>query len=217
MDLKIFADKPTFVTAGVDAITSICETIDNSTIALSGGSTPRPVYEALATQKNLPWSQIIFFQTDERYVPANDPNSNRAMIQQTLLQAHQPKACHFFDTTLPLDECLDRYEAALYPFDLCILGIGPDGHIASLFPHSAALEEDEHLVAHTTTDMFPVHDRLTITFPAILASKKIILLLGGKEKKAILDDLLYSKKSIDELPAKKLLEHPYLTIHFLKI
>ena len=162
--------------------------------------------------------RIELFQVDERYVPRDHPDSNYKNFLHLLGGVRGDTRVYAFDPLLSIKEALDAYEKIIQkslPFDLCILGLGSDGHTASLFPNLSALHENTRLVAHTTTDNFAVRDRLTMTFPAIMASKKILLLLRGKEKKQILDGLLHSNKTIDELPAKKLLEHPDLTIHFL--
>ncbi|MDP2625104.1 MAG: 6-phosphogluconolactonase, partial [Candidatus Peregrinibacteria bacterium] len=129
------------------------------------------------------------------------------------------KEFNAFDTTLPIEDCLFQYEHELVnipdrTFELIILGIGEDGHIASLFPHSEALLEEKRLVAHTTTDNFSVGDRLTMTLPVILKSKAILVLLQGMEKQKVLNKLDDETLSIQEFPARALVDHPNVTIHF---
>ncbi|MBI4232604.1 6-phosphogluconolactonase [Candidatus Peregrinibacteria bacterium] len=172
------------------------------TIALSGGSTPSPIYKALSQNSG----QIQFYQVDERYIPKNHPESNFKLIQETL----KPKNFYYFDTSLPIGKCLKHYEKTLpATLDLCILGIGPDGHTASLFPHSKDLTTKAK-VAHTQSTQFAAKDRLTITFPTILKSKTLLVLL--KDKPEILKELETPSKSEQEFPALKLLNHKDLQI-----
>ena len=221
MQLITFYSEQEFIANSVSYIKKICASMAQVSMALSGGTTPKPIYEMLAQQTDIDWSHINFFQVDERNVLKDHPDSNYRLIQESLIsRVPRVNGWHFFDTSLPIEETLKKYEAEVHehqPFNLCILGLGPDGHTASLFPHSGALHETKRLVAHTTTDQFPIQDRLTLTFPAIMPSKKLLLLVKGENKKQILDDLLESNKSIDQLPAKKLLEHPDLTIHYCTI
>lgn len=182
----------------------------NYHIALSGGSTPIPIYKALATLA-LPFEKTHFYQTDERFVPVTHKDSNQKMIKSFL-----KKNFHTFDVSLPITKSLKAYSEILpSKFDLTILGIGPDGHIASLFPSSKALTSKAN-VAHTTTNQFAIKDRLTLTFPPILSSKKILVLLKSPEKLAILEHLKNpSALTIQNFPAKKLLAHPNLEVLYL--
>lgn len=164
-------------------------------IALSGGSTPISTYQAM---RNI---NAEFYQVDERYVPSDHPDSNQKIIKKAL-----QKDFHHFDTQLPIQESLKKYEAEIanVTFDICILGIGPDGHTASIFPNTP---EHKSLVAHTQTKEFAIKDRLTITLKKILQSKKLLILL--KNKSQILEKL----KSQKDLPAHNLFQHPYHQVH----
>ena len=204
MMIRLFNEENHFIQETIDQILAALPD-GKGTCALSGGSTPRKIYEALPS---LP--KVEFFQVDERYVPITDDDSNHKLILNTI----NPEKFHYFDTSLPIEDALEQYESELpeEPFDVIILGIGPDGHTASIFPHSLALDE-EGPVAYTTTDEFAVHDRLTLNFSVIMKAKKLIVLLKGPEKQKLLDKLTSGTESIDEFPAKKLLEHPNLDIH----
>ncbi len=220
MNLHTFTDSEEFIKKSTDFIAHVCnETSEIVRISLSGGSTPAPILKALSKRNNIEFDQVEFYQVDERYVPKDHANSNYRMIYLSLIQHLEKKlkAFYYFDTSLSIEECIREYEKNLNSkvFDLTVLGMGTDGHIASLFPHSEALGEEKKLVIHTTTQEHAVHDRLSITMPVILASKKILLLLKGENKKKILDDLIHSTNTIDELPAKALLSHRNLTIYFL--
>jgi len=195
-------------------------------IALSGGNTPREIYESLAKKLSymLHPAQLHFYQVDERYVPANDEDSNQKMITKAFEVLKNSPAIshihfHFFDTSLPIKKSLTHYAKELpkTAFDLMILGIGPDGHTASLFPNTAALKTKAKL-AHTTTKEFAIKDRLTLSFPLILKSKNLLVLL--KNKPEIVDKLESSKKShakispkeIQNFPALALIKHKNLSI-----
>ena len=201
MDIQTFTSETDFIKANLDFLKSA------KAIALSGGSTPGPTYKVMGSiprdnSQNTPQ----YYQVDERYVPADHPDSNQKMIAETLAQP-----IHHFDTSLSIEEALHKYEdeIANIKFDICILGIGPDGHTASLFPESPALKATRS-VAHTQTDEFAVQDRLTITFPKILESKKILILLKNKE------DILAKLETSTNLPSQKITEHPHLKIHHLQ-
>lgn len=219
MKLKTFQREEDFVVETVNFIKNLCT--NNSTdqtikIALSGGNTPKPVYQALA-KANLPFDSIEFFQVDERYVPEDHTDSNCRMIYGNLIKNTNPHKFHYFQTSLPIEKALQKYQEEItnIQFDLTILGIGPDGHTASLFPNSNALNETASPVAHTQTNEFAVKDRLTLTFPKILESKKLLVLLKGKEKEILIDNLQNPSTNFKDFPAKKLTDHKDLTINLL--
>lgn len=187
-------------------------------IALAGGRTLRSHCEALAASP-LALERLELWQVDERMVPRSDLRSNRGMIERAIGPAlSRLTAWHPFDTQLPPDEVCRTYEKLLlghtHAFDLTILGIGPDGHIASLFPGSPALFETRHPVAQTTTAEVDVRERVTLTFPPILASRTI-LLLAGPEKFGVVGELLHGERTVFEFPAAALRRHPDLRIHLL--
>ena len=225
MNVSKFNSSTQFIAATEAVIVALCNaTTGVKHIALSGGKTPRPIYEALATNAAIHFDDIEWYLVDERYVPLDHPDSNYKMIVEAF-SAAQPtfsEHFHYFDTSLPLKESANRYETELknipgLQFDLCVLGIGSDGHTASLFPGSSALYERERLVVPAINEFVPhppVHERLTLTWPMILKSKEVLLLASGQEKQAIIAELQFSHKQFTELPAKKLLEHHNFKIYF---
>ncbi len=223
MKLKTFESEMKFIEAVSNFIAINLKNKNSASIALSGGSTPAPIYRELSKIHGLDFSKIEIFQVDERYIDKNSEDSNYHLINDNLIKNLKtaPKAFHYFDTDLKIEDAVAKYgqeikKTANHGFDICILGIGEDGHTASIFPNTQAIEENIKLAVHTQTDRFPIKDRLTITFPVILKSKKIIILLKGKNKENTLNELLNGYKSITEFPAKKLLTQNNLYIYFLK-
>ena len=237
MNLKTFSTQPDFVAATVAVIENLCETKQGSIfVALSGGSTPRPVYEALAKNLQIDFERIEWYVVDERYVPFGSDDSNYKMIMEAF-GAAQPEFSehfHFFNTSLQLEESARQYEEELKKipgtqFDLVLLGMGNDGHTASLFPHSPALQENERLAVDTINEDRPgapagqslwaapaVRDRLTITWPMILRAKKVVLLVSGEGKHSMVEELMNGTKSAEEFPARRLWEHPDCSIQYLE-
>ena len=195
MQINEFQNEEYFINASLELI----KKLSPKTIALSGGSTPKNLYKKMS---ELPFDNVKFFQVDERYVPKEHDDSNYKMIKETL-----NKEIHHFDTSLSIPESLEKYKEELpEQFDLIILGIGNDGHTASLFPNTEALNSKEK-VAQTKN----IQERLTITFPVILNSKNILVLL--KNKKKVLEELKNPSKTIKEFPSLELLEYGDLIIN----
>lgn len=166
------------------------------TLALSGGSTPKPLYEALSKQ-SLPWEKIHLFWGDERYVGADHPDSNQLMARQAWLDKIEIPAAniHAMPTTAG-DPTLDaqKYETHLqqwfelsereFPlFDIVLLGIGDDGHTASLFPHTEALKVSDRLITVGQKDSQP---RITFTASLINQARCVIFLVAGESKRPAL-------------------------------
>lgn len=183
-------------------------------LGLSGGSTPGPVYRALGQTPDIDWPKVWIFLVDDRYIRKDSPHSNQFLIRSTLLQqAPVPESQILFpNTALSIEECLAEYDAVLrsafdhYVPDLLILGMGPDGHIASLFP---PLREDglsNHIVIHTTTDQFDIPDRITLTFPALQRSREALFLLKGTAKKKLWEQMVGSPDDALRWPAKAVID-----------
>jgi 6-phosphogluconolactonase len=166
-------------------------------LVLSGGSTPRALYELLGARPrrdDFPWPRLQLFWGDERFVPHNDPASNFGMALTAFLLDVPIRRDHVY--AIPTDgtpaDAAARYEATLRQiraadgdnptrpmFDVVLLGLGADGHTASLFPDSAALDEQEHWVVPVENQPMP---RITLTYPAIANSRHVAFLVTGQEK-----------------------------------
>lgn len=158
-------------------------------IGLSGGKTPGAIYAKLGSDASIDWNSVHVFLCDERYVPADHADSNRRMLNEALLREAviPPENVHVPDTSLPLDACIAAYDEELNvllrrPADIVVLGMGADGHTASLFPplHDEAFGPNR--VIHTETDAFAVHDRISVTLPVLTDARDRILLLRGVDK-----------------------------------
>jgi 6-phosphogluconolactonase len=173
------------------------------TIALAGGSTPRRMYEILAADygSRIDWSRVMIFWGDERYVPEDSPDSNYRMARKALLD-HVPVP---HENIIPIRTTLfdspqlaaDAYEGALrshFPtelprFDLVLLGVGEDGHTASLFPGSPALDEYERWVAMTQAPSQP-RTRLTLTPPMLANARRLMFVVSGSGKCDVMDMII---------------------------
>jgi len=158
-------------------------------LALAGGTTPRRCHEVLAPLVE-DWSAVHIWESDERAVPPDDPESNWRMIEESLLSRITiPQAnLHRVLGELGADEAADRYEDAIRArvpqtiFDVIMCGLGPDGHTCSLFPGHPAVEETKRLVVAVHGAPKPPPDRVTFTFPLLHAARRIVLLAAGAEK-----------------------------------
>lgn len=165
---------------------------------LSGGSTPRALYTLLGTRRDLPWQRTELFWGDERFVPPDHPDSNYRMVRETLLAGGaEPQAIHPIPTDGTPESAAARYEALLKSeygeaaltqarplFDLNLLGLGEDGHIASLLPGEPILKERRAwvgAVAHGRAEV-----RITLTYPALEASRVTMFLVSGASKADVL-------------------------------
>ncbi|OGJ54587.1 6-phosphogluconolactonase [Candidatus Peribacteria bacterium RIFCSPHIGHO2_02_FULL_49_16] len=184
-------------------------------LCLSGGKTPCPVYTEIGKRKDIDWQKVSIFLCDERYVPRDHTMSNQKLIHKTLLRHDQllVGSSQFPNTSLPLEHCIADYAARIktlwhnHSTDIAILGMGIDGHTASLFPPLSDAElGDEKLVLHTTTHQFAVHDRITLSLNALAASRHCIVLLTGEKKRHIWEEMMYSNEDERRWPMKRILE-----------
>jgi len=177
-------------------------------LCLAGGSTPRPAYEALAEaplRDAIPWNVVNVFFGDERAVPPDHPDSNYRMVHETLLRrvGVPPANVHRMEADdADADAAADRY-AKLLPkaTDVLVLGVGADGHTASLFPGSAALGERSRRVVASRAPKPPVR-RLTITPPVIAAARRVLVLAAGGDKAEAVARALKGTGPPAEVPAR---------------
>ena len=184
-------------------------------VAISGGSTPRPLHRLLGEEpymSEIPWNSTHIFWVDERCVSAEDPASNYGAARADFLQSvHIPdKQVHPMPADLAPEEGAAAYQRELGRFfqakiseipvfDLICLGIGTDGHTASLFPAQSALKEKERLII-SVTGGDPHVTRLTMTFPLLNNAREIVFLVSGKDKAPILKAILEGPP--DRFPAQ---------------
>lgn len=174
-------------------------------LALSGGSTPRPAYERLAAERGVPWAAVEVYFGDERAVPPTDPASNYRMAREALLDRVDLGAgqVHRMEAEDPdLEAAAARYEALLPErLDVLILGMGPDGHTASLFPGSPLLRETHRRVAPARGPVPPIH-RLTITPPVIASARRVAMITAGGAKAKLVAEVRRGSWRPEELPAQ---------------
>lgn len=187
-------------------------------LALSGGKTPAPLYSLLAGEKRINWAKTEVFLVDERMVPRDNDKSNSRMIRESLYAgSNEINLAYFHDfmTELPVDETIDQYreEFSLVPeekLDVVILGVGPDGHFASIFPgwlaKSSKFYGEGGTAMLSETKTFDVAERITLTAEIIKKSSKIFIVLKGKEKLSVLEEISSGSKSMEEFPVKFLLD-----------
>jgi 6-phosphogluconolactonase len=187
------------------------------TLALSGGSTPRSLFTLIAANASsaLPWEQVFFFWGDERHVPPEDAESNFRMAQETLLSKVPVPPANIF--RIPTENpdasaVADAYERTLrkffelqageFPrFDLILLGMGPDGHTASLFPETKALQEKLRLVVANWVEKLNTN-RITLTLPVLNAARCVAFLVSGSDKAPALREVLEGSGPAVKYPSK---------------
>jgi len=188
-------------------------------IAISGGSTPKAVFELLAdpTQpwlSRMPWNSLDLYWVDERCVPPSHQDSNYRMTREALLDQVplRSRQIHRIKGELEPEVAADRYESELRDsfrlkgaqsprFDLIALGMGSDGHTASLFPHTAALNEMTRLVASNRVPQLDTW-RITLTWPVINHASSVFFLVAGADKAQILKEVLIGPRDHERLPSQ---------------
>jgi len=192
-------------------------------VALSGGRSPRGLYRALATPPfidGVPWERTFLFQADERCVPPGDPASNLLMIRDILLTrvpipegnvfcvrgeiGPDQASVDYEDRIVRFFEFRNRMRDGFPVFDLVVLGVGVDGHTASLFPGSPALRESRRTVVPAEApDRYAPKMRVTLTLPVINSAEKVFFLVPGVEKRDIIRRLFDSGSHASDLPAAR--------------
>lgn len=186
---------------------------NRAVLVVSGGSTPKPLFKLLAN-KNIAWDRVTITLADDRWVDVNDPTSNELLVRTCLLQ-DKAKNAHFVglknsSPTARTGEknCRQHLDRLPKPFDVVILGMGNDGHTASLFPNSPGLEQAldssgrSHCLAMTAPS--PPVDRMTLTVPFLLDARQIFLHIVGEEKKNVLRQALAEGPAV-EMPIRSFL------------
>jgi 6-phosphogluconolactonase len=191
------------------------------TMALAGGSTPKKLYTLLAhdpAYREFPWEKTSLFFGDERHVPPNDSESNYLMVKDSLLSTGlvPEKNVHRIRAELPdAKQAAADYEVELRSFfheglrlngmpsfDLILLGMGPDGHTASLFPGSPGLEEEERWVIANPVEKFKT-DRISFTFPVLNAARAVHLLVAGSDKADMIYEVLVQHRTQTVYPVQR--------------
>jgi 6-phosphogluconolactonase len=183
---------------------------------LSGGSTPSTLYSLLGSEPyrdQIDWHAVHFFWSDERCVPPTDPQSNYRLAQETLLSklSLRPEQIHRMPAERPnREQAAADYAAEIHQvlggngvpvFDLLQMGMGPEGHTASLFPHQPSLHEQKRLVMPVSVPK-PPPDRLTFTPPLLHAARNLLYLVTGADKAEALQAVLSSSYKPEEYPAQ---------------
>lgn len=184
------------------------------TFVLSGGNTPQPLYSILATKyaDRLPWEKVHFFWGDERFVDPTDEQSNVKMIRKMLLDHLEIPIHHAHPMPTSFkepEEAARNYEDLLHSFfsdafpvfDLVLLGLGQDGHTASLFPKSETLNEERKWVTVEKNSPKPPPTRLSLTYPAINHAQNIFFLVSGKKKAKPVQKILETNPDKNKYPA----------------
>jgi 6-phosphogluconolactonase len=216
MQLHIYKTNEELITAFADWIVDyIKQTLSQQnrfTIALSGGSTPKKLYELLASddyKNKIDWSKIHFFFGDERYVPFEDERNNAHEAFETLLN-HVPvikQQIHVMRTDIEVEKSVEEYENILHnyfttkTFDLVLLGLGDNAHTLSLFPHQPVIHEQKKRVDYFFLQEQNMY-RITLTAPVVNESSCIAYLVTGKNKATAVKEILSDKYNPNEFPAQ---------------
>lgn len=187
---------------------------DKASVMVSGGSTPKPLFEMLR-RIDLPWEKVTVGLCDERWVPTTHDDSNEQFVKQHLLQENAAKARFigmYFEGMTSVEaqaQCTETLQQELYPFDVVILGMGSDGHTASLFPKNERLEKafdlsSKELCIAIEPEAAP-HARMSLTRSAILSAKHLYLHFEGEEKRSLYQEVI-SGDDMSTLPVRSILQ-----------
>jgi len=215
-ELFIFKTTEELIDFGIGKLVNICtktiQSQDRCVIALSGGKTPLFFFQKLSRiNDNLLWNKIHIFLVDERLVPYDNPESNYHMIKKHLLDVVDIPKENIYSMSIEekadisarkFEKQIQRFfslqEGQMPQFDLIMLGIGKDGHTASLFPNNTALLEEKHLAISVRADHLR-HQRITLTLPVINNAKNVIFVVTGKNKAEVIKEVI--EKAESKLPA----------------
>jgi 6-phosphogluconolactonase len=205
----VVADPPALAKAAANRVLArIAANPGRIAICLTGGSSPKKLYELLGTEayrSHIPWDRTHWFIGDERFVPASDPLHNMAMARGIFLDRLAPAShIHPIPTDNSPDESAERYQRELRSFygadrldpgrslfDVVLMGVGPDGHTASIFPDYPALAETERwVVGVPQAHVEPFVPRVTLTLPALASCREMLFEVAGSDKRAILTRVL---------------------------
>ncbi len=216
LTLRISPDVETLNRDAADAVIRVLESAlalrSRATIFLAGGSTPEPIYERLGGhfRDRLPWDRILVFWGDERWVAPDDPRSNQRNARKAWIEKLPipDENVHPMPTDGAPEDAAQRYDRLLKEQfsepgsgpDLLLLGLGPEGHTASLFPESPALQAGSRWVLAVRAEAEPPL-RLTVTPPFINRAKQTFFLVSGKKKAAIVRRILLEEPAAEQCPA----------------
>jgi 6-phosphogluconolactonase len=186
--MRRIVDSEAFVATAVDwirqKIDEVLQQAEQCHLMLAGGGTPLPIYQRLAAQADLPWQRIVIYFGDERCVPPLTPENNAFMAISKLFPEGVPQGVtvHRMCGEDPPDQAAQAYASLLPPrIDILLLGMGDDGHTASIFPGSVALDEERRRVMPVIGNKAPLQ-RLTITPPVIRQARHVLVMAQGEEK-----------------------------------
>jgi len=220
-DVRILEDAKELARAAAEHIATTARAAiakrNRFTIALAGCQTPREVYHLLATElaDRVPWGRVELFFGDERCVPPDNPASNYGLVSATMLSRLRlaKRRVHRIVGEVPRDDAVRSYErdlrrafgpAAESSFDLALLGVGADGHTASIFPGSAAADEREKWVmaVDAPADQSP-RERITLTFAVLDKAREVCMMVAGAGKRKVVSAILGDAPEARDLPAAR--------------
>ncbi|RTZ44537.1 6-phosphogluconolactonase [Candidimonas sp. SYP-B2681] len=191
-----FCNQETYLTTLVTDVSQFLkETVlvqGRAGLAVSGGKSPIPLFQRLS-QTDIPWEKICITLVDERFVPPEHPESNEYLVRKFLLinRARRATFSGLASDSTSLESCVMQANSQNHKVDMAILGMGDDGHTASLFPAAAQLKRalDVHLQDHYIHISPPAapHERISMTLTALLSTQRLILAIAGSEKRAIFE------------------------------
>src|ERR1700683_5133390 len=222
-EIVVVADPAALAEMAAQRLVNCVAQSGRTAVCLTGGSTPEGFYRLLAEEPwrgKVPWERVHWFMGDDRFVPQSLPLSNMSMARVLFLaaagaprgnihpiptDANYPEgAANIYEDELKNFFVADRFDPARPLFDLVLMGLGPDGHTASLFPGSRALDEKNRWVlAVTKAGMEPFVPRVTLSFPALASTREMLFLVDGAGKR----DVLRRVFSGEDLPGGRAYSH----------